>query len=39
MLLVRMGVLSRRQRLEILSLMKGLPFMERFSRRFHLVDG
>lgn len=38
-LLVRMGVLSRRQRMEILSLMTGLPFLERLPRRFQALEG
>ncbi len=33
-LLVRMGLLSRRQRLEILALMSGMPFVERLPARF-----
>lgn len=39
MLLVRMGALSRRQRLEILGQMSGLPFLERLPVRFLPVAG
>lgn len=38
-LLVRMGALSRRQRLEILGQMAGLPFLERLPARFTPVPG
>lgn len=38
-LLVRMGALSRRQRLELLSQMSGLPFLERLPTRFTALLG
>lgn len=38
-LLVRMGALSRVQRLEILSLQTGLPYRERLGRGFELATG
>lgn len=37
-LLVRMGAISRRQRLEVLSLQSGLPFCERLSDYFHPIE-